>query len=178
MPYELAAVILQQENGPNATTFQKVGQFVERTGTSFFAFVDDAAFDLIPDKIAGGSAGIANLSRNTLRHAAAYVENTYGKTVLPANVRDRVLGWKLDNRIQGFDLKADLYYMTAHLRELIDRIMKQSKYSGPLTVSEVEKVAAAYNGSGPLAAKYGKDAVDRLTRTVQGKEWLYFYEVP
>jgi hypothetical protein len=76
VPHALAAVILQQENGPNATAFQKVGQFIERSATTFFAIVDDAALGLVPDKLSGGSAGIANLSRNTLRDAANYVEST------------------------------------------------------------------------------------------------------
>jgi hypothetical protein len=91
-------------------------------------------------------------------------------------VRDRVLGWKQDTRIQGDDLKSDLYYMTAHLRQLIDRVTGTKKYSGPLTMEQVEKVAAAYNGSGPMAEKYGKDAINRLKTAVGGGTPLYFYE--
>ena len=40
IPHVMLAIILQQENGPNATTYQKVGQFTERTLTTFMAVVD------------------------------------------------------------------------------------------------------------------------------------------
>src|SRR5262245_204004 len=177
VPYELAAAILQQENGPNATRFQKVGQFVERSGTTLLAIADEWAFDLVPDKYAGSSAGIANLARATLRDAARYVQATYNRPVMPPSVRDRILGWNQDTRIQGDDLKSDLYYMTAYLRQLIDRWVKK-QYSGPLTLEQVELVARRYNGSGPMAAKYGKDTVERLRRAASGGEPLYFYELP
>jgi hypothetical protein len=178
VPHELAAVILQQENGPNATLIQKLGQFAERSLTTFFAIVDEAALDLVPDKISGGSAGIANLSRATLRDAANYIESTYDKKVLPPNVRDRVLGWKQDTRIQGDDLKSDLYYMTAHLRQLIDRVTGKPKFSGELTLEQMEKVCAGYNGSGPLAAEYGRDAMARLKTAADGGTPLYFFQLP
>ncbi len=70
--------------------------------------------------------------------------------------------------------------MTAHLRQLIDRVMGKETsgdcYKGPLTLEQVEKVVAAYNGSGPMAAKYGKDAVRRLQAAAAGGEPLSFYE--
>ena len=99
------------------------------------AFPDGAA----NEQIAKAAAHL-NLSRNTLRDAAHYVEANYKKQVLPAHVRDRVLGWKQDTRIQGDDLKSDLYYMTAHLRQLIDRVVGKMRYSGPLTLEQVEKL--------------------------------------
>jgi hypothetical protein len=48
----------------------------------------------------------------------------------------------------------------------------------PLTLEQVEQVAAAYNGSGPRAVTYGRDAMSRLRRAVRGEEPLYFYELP
>src|SRR5262249_40212882 len=176
VPYELAAVILQQENGPNATTFQKLGQFAERSIETFAAIVDEVAFDLVPDKIAGGSSGIANLPRKTLASAPSYIETEYHMAVVPDDVRKRIFGWSQDTRIQGDDLRSDLYYMCAHLRQLIDRITGKTPYRGALNLRQLERICAAYNGSGPLADKYGKDAIKRLDKAANGEEPLYFYE--
>jgi hypothetical protein len=182
VPYELAAVILQQENGPNATSTQKFFQFGERSLTTLAAIIDEWMFDVVPDKVAGSSSGIANMSRRTLRDAATYIESTYCRPVLPDDVRTRLLGWNQDTRIQGDDLKADLYYMTAHLRQLIDRVAGQGAsgkcHTGALTLEQVGKVAAAYNGSGPKAVKYGEDTLKRLRNAVSGQEPLYFHELP
>lgn len=95
---------------------------------------------------------------------------------MPDDVRYRLLGWDQDTRIPGDDWKADLYYTAAHLRQLIDRVKGQKKYYGPLTMQDIEKVAAAYNGSGALAEKYGKDAIRTLRNAAAGKSPLYFYE--
>jgi hypothetical protein len=176
VPLALACVILQQENGPNATTFQKLGQFTERSLQTAGALLDDV-IDIVPDSFAGGSSGIANMSRATLRDAASYIEKTYKMDVMPNDVRVRAMGADADTRVQGNDMRADFYYMTAHLRQLIDRIMGTKKYHGPITIEDVEKICAAYNGSGKLAQKYGKDAVARLKRAVAGEEPLYFYEL-
>ena len=178
IPQELLAVILQQENGPNATWWQKGGQFLERSLTTASAILDEHLGDIVSDKLAGGSSGIANMSRKTLKDAVKYIEETYyyKKPVLPEDVRYRLLGWDQDTQISGDDLKADLYYSAAHLRQLIDRITGQPCYEGPLTFEQVEKIAAAYNGSGDLAKKYGEDALQRLEDAITGKEPLYFYE--
>jgi hypothetical protein len=176
VPYLLSALILQQENGPNATEWQKRGQFAERSATTFAAIMDEWFFDVVPDRIAGSSSGIANLSRATLRSAAEYIESNYCRPIIPDDVRNRLRGWSQDTRIPGDDLRADLYYMTGHLRELIDRITGKKCFDGPLTVDQVQKIAAAYNGSGPKAEKYGKDAIERIKRAEAGTEPLYFYE--
>ncbi|WP_437943690.1 hypothetical protein WMF27_46275 [Sorangium sp. So ce281] len=176
VPHELAAVILQQENGPNATGVQKVLQFGERSLTTFSAIVDEVLFDVVPDKVAGSSSGIANLSRATLRDAVRYIETTYCRPIIPESARRRLLGWNQDSRIAGDDVKADLYYMTGHLRQLIDRVTGRLCHRGALTPQEVEAVAAAYNGSGPLAQKYGQDAMKRFENASTGIEPLYFYE--
>jgi len=66
--------------------------------------------------------------------------------------------------------------MTAHLRQLIDVTTGTTGYTGPLTRTQVERVAAAYNGRGPLAVKYGQDTVARIDRAAAGTVPLYFYE--
>jgi hypothetical protein len=176
VPHELAAVILQQENSPKASGFRQFLQFGERSVTTFGAIVDKWAWDMVPDKLANGSSGLANMKRSTLEGAAKYTLDTYKKPALPDEVRQRLFGWSQDNQIPGDDFRADVYFLCAHLRELIDRVMKAGKYSGPLTLDQVEKVCASYNGSGKLAAKYGKDARKRLEDAAAGREPLYFYE--
>lgn len=176
IPHVLLSVILQQENGPNATTFQKLGQFAERTITTFSAIVDEHLGDIVPDSIAGSSSGFANMSRSTLRSAAKYTEEKYGKNPLPNSVRYRLLGWDQDTRIPGDDWKSDLYYCAAHLRQLIDRVTGRICHNGSLTLQQLKKVIYSYNGSGPLAEKYASDAMKTLADAARGKAKLYFYE--
>lgn len=176
VPLEIAAVILQQENAPEAPTWRKLGQVGERNLTTFLAILDEALFDLVPDTFADGSSGLPNLRRPTLRDAARYIEETYCKPILPDEVKNRLLGWNQDTRIPGDDVKADLYYMTGHIRQLIDRITGKRCYDGPLTPDQIERVFAAYNGSGEKAKKYGRDAMGRLRRAAAGTESLYFYQ--
>lgn len=176
IPQILLAVILQQENGPNATTTQKVLQFTERSLTTFSAIMDNLLFDIVPDKIAGGSTGFANMSRNALQNAAIYSEKMYGRPPLPGSVKYRIFGWNQDTRVSGDDWKSDLYYCAAHLRQLIDFVTNRICHNGSISISELEKVIAAYNGSGPLAKKYAKDAMKLLSDAASGKATLYFYE--
>ena len=158
------------------TYVQKFLQFGERSLTTLCAILDKTLFDVVPDKLAGGSTGIANMSRNTLFDAVSYIKQVYGREPMPDHVKYRIAGWNQDTRISGDDLRADLYYAAAHLRQLIDRVMKKQKYYGTLSLDDFEKVCAGYNGSGPLAVKYGKDARKRLERAVSGQEKLYFYQ--
>lgn len=176
IPHILLAVILQQENGPGASKTLQTLQFGERSLTTFLAIVDDAAFDIVPDKISGSSSGFVNMSRKTLRNAATYIENYYGKKPMPKDVQYRIFGYDQDSRIPGDDWKADLYYAAGHLRELIDRMTGTPCHSGSLTPAQLKSVIGAYNGSGPLAEKYASDAIALLERAKSGTARLYFYE--
>lgn len=175
VPPEMLATILQQENSPSSSKFQQFLQFGERSVTTFSAIIDELFGDIVPDSISGGSSGIANMKRETLRNAAKYVESTYDRPVLPEDVRYRAFGWNQDTRIPGDDLKADLYYASAVLRQLIDKEMG-ANYCGPINPKQAEKIMASYNGSGPLAEEYGKDAITALHNAAEGKGHLYFYE--
>lgn len=176
VPTELLAAVLQNENNPNASTLNQVLQFGERSLTTFSDILDRAAFGLAPDFASGGSSGIANMSRNAVHSGAAYVENTLGRAVIPDDVASRVLGWRQDSRISGDDLRSDLYYAAAHLRELTDRVTGVKNYDGPLSRQLVHDIAAAYNGSGPAASRYGDVAVQHIERAVAGERPLYFYQ--
>ena len=176
IPHILLAVILQQENGPKGSKFLQVMQFGERTVTTLLAIIDNVAFDGVPDKLAGGSSGFANMSRATLQSSVKYTENYYCKRPLPKDVQYRIFGWNQDTRIPGDDWKADLYYAAGHLRELIDRATKTRCHSGALTPELLKKVIGFYNGSGPLAEKYSSDAMILLEAAKSRSAWLYFYE--
>ncbi len=176
IPHELLAIILQQENGPTATTFQKVGQFAESSITTFSALVDKYVGGVAPDVVAKGSSGFANMSRAALVDAAKYTEENYGRNPLSQEARYRALGWDQDTRVSGDDWRADLYYCAAHLRQLIDRVTRRKCHSGPITTAQLKLVIAAYNGSGALAEKYASDAMKTLFDAAQGVTPLYFYE--
>lgn len=176
VPHCMLATILQQENGPNAAWWQKAGQFAERTLTTAAAIADDWFFGVVPDAISGGSSGFANMSRATLRNAALYSINTYNRQPLPDDVRFRVLGWDQDTRIAGDDWHADLYYASAHLRELIDRQTGVTGFSELLPMDDVRGVFRRYNGSGSLAETYADDAIALLKGAIAGTKTLYFYQ--
>jgi len=176
IPHILLAVILQQENGPKGSKFLQTLQFGERSLTTFLAIVDGMVFDAVPDKLAGGSSGFANMSRATLQNSVIYTENYYCKKPMPEDVQYRIFGWDQDTRIPGDDWKADLYYAAGLLRELIDRATGVRCHSGALTSEQLQKVIASYNGSGPLAEKYSSDAMKLLEDAKAGAAWLYFYE--
>ena len=176
VPTELFAAVLQNENDPNASFGRQVLQFGERSLTTFADILDRTFFDLVPDFASGGSSGIANMSRNALLGAADYVEDELGRKVIPDEVAQRAFGWRQDSRISGDDLRADLYYASAHLRELIDQATGVKNYSGPLSMEQVQDIAAAYNGSGPAADRYGDAAVRHLEAASASETPLYFYQ--
>ena len=176
VPHELMALIMQQENAPGASTLHQIAQFGERSLTTLAAVLDEYLWDLVPDAVAGSSSGFVNMSRSTLRDAAEYVESNYPRGILPEDVRYRLHGEDVDSRIPGDDWKADLYYASGHLRQLIDDVTGERCYSGPLTLEQIERIAARYNGTGPKAEKYGSDALQTLMDAVAGDGTLYFYQ--
>ncbi len=177
VPPELVAVILQQENNPEASTLRKIGQYIERQGTTVLAALDKITGDIIPDKLAGGSTGIGNVTRPTLQGTIDYTEKTYHKPIMPDSENNTALSFiKHDTGISGLDMKADVYYVAAHLRQLIDREVGGGRpYQGSLNREQIQRVLAAYNGSGTDALKYGQDAVERLDKANRGEKPLYFF---
>lgn len=179
VPPELLAVILQQENAPDAPQWRKPLQYVERQGTTVAGVLNEVPLvgKIIPDKIANGSSGIGNMSKATLDDTVQYIETTYGRTVMPSDVLDTAIpNLNRDTRISGVDMQADIYYVSAHLRQLIDRVAGDGEpYHGTLTKEQIESIAAAYNGSGDAAQKYGQDTINRLEKANTGEIPLYFY---
>jgi len=83
--------------------------------------------------------------------------------------------------IAGGDVEADLYYMVAHIRQLIDKHINSDNpcTKGDITLEQVWKVFRAYNGYGIVnkdADKYANDAVTKLKGAYNGATILYFYE--
>jgi len=177
VPPQLLAVVLQQENAPDAAGWLRPLQAIERWVTTGASVLESSGMGMVvPDWVSKGSSGIANMQKDTLDGAVAYVESTYGRPVMPDSMKHTALPMvDRDTRIQGLDVRADLYYASAHLRELIDReIGNGQPYTGPLTADDIERVLAAYNGSGAAAEKYGKDAMRRLEDARSGEVPLYF----
>jgi hypothetical protein len=176
VPVVLMAVILQQENGSGASIGRKQLQAGERESQTTLAQLEERLGVRLPGilgKAAGGSTGIANLSRATLRNAASYLETVYHRPPIPDSIRKE----KGDPRIAGIDEQIDLYYMSALLRQLIDHRVKVG-YSGNLTDEQLRLVARDYNGSGKDAEKYGSDALAKLKAARHGKAPLRFLGTP
>ncbi|MFV0306106.1 MAG: hypothetical protein ACK5IC_11575, partial [Moheibacter sp.] len=173
IPHEMITVIIQQENAPNSSKFRQFLQYLERTTTTSAAIIDEELWDIIPDKLADGSSGFMNMRRPTLEDTINYCKELMPKEI--ANREGYISDTNADTAIQGADWRADLYYGAAHIRQLIDRQVGKCS-NGKITIEQVEKVFVSYNGSGPVADKYGKDAINLLNGAYNGTETLFFYE--
>ena len=176
IPHLLLAVILQQENGPSATELQKILQFSERIITNMANVWDEILLDFIPDKISRGSTGISNMSSATLKNTAIYTQKTYGRHPVPSGEQQRAFGDTTLPDLPGLDWKHDLYYAAAHIRQLIHQVTNQVCHSGILTKEQMIEVFSLYNGKGNAAAKYGNDAMLKITKALNQEDSLFFYE--
>ncbi len=175
IPYILLALILQNENNPNAAEWRKYAQFVERTVTSASQITDNLLFDLIPDRISKGSSGIANVSNQALIDGANSSIKNYCRPVIPSSVAKSGWGINTDSRVSGDDWKNDMYYAAAHIRFLIDRELGEC-FNGMMTDDNLRLIIENYNGSGPQAIRYAEVAMGNLEMAKKGKGVLYFYE--
>lgn len=178
IPHEMLAVIIQQENAPNSSKFRQFLQYIERSVTTEAAVLDESLWGIIPDKLADGSSGFMNMRRPTLTETINYTKNNYCKELMPPDVANRegyISDTDADTGVQGADWRADLYYGAAHIRQLIDRQIGVCSV-GEIDMEQVEKVFASYNGSGPIALKYGSDAISLLKGAYEGSKTLFFYE--
>lgn len=179
VPVLVMAAILQEENKPGATRWTKFLQAGERQVQSELGGLDEMGLDKVLGgsrfwrRAARGSTGIANLSRDTLRGAASYVEKTYRRPVIP----DSLKGERGDPRRAGLDMELDLYYMSALLRQLIDREVSPG-HKGNISDDELFRVARDYNGSGAEAVNYGKKVIARLNAVRRGEASYLFLGPP
>lgn len=179
VPHTMLAGVLENENpireeGVKGSTHNAL-QFTERTLTTLANWADDSLGDIVPDRVAGSSTGIANMSRKTLKSAAQYSIDTYNKNPIPDPERYRVNHWDSDTRMAGRDTKADLYYAASHLRQLIDNEMGVKNFDGGLNWQQTESIISRYNGTGSGAKAYGKRAVEMIHKAEKGRPVLNFY---
>ncbi len=174
IPHILLALILQNENNPNAPEWRKVAQFAERTLTTAANIVDKLIF-IVPNKASKGSSGLANVGDKALQDGVESSIEKYGRPPIPSSISRNIFGMNKDTRISGDDWRNDLYYAAAHLRFLIDRELGNC-YNGIMSYENLHKVIAAYNGPGSASKKYADNAMANLNLAMTGKGALYFYE--
>ena len=202
LPPELLPLIMQQENSPHASFGHQVLQHGERQLTTAMTNVDewtDGGFGNMLNGInewteeniggfparatgalargVGSSTGFVNMSRGALQSGDAYSEEVLGRDTIPPEVAERMGGLlNADTGVSGNDWRSDLYYTAAHLRELVDHEMGEEGFQGDLTIDNIRDIAASYNGTGPMAEKYGNDAANLLERAANGEDTLYFLQ--
>ena len=202
LPPELLPLIMQQENNPNASFGRQVLQHGERQLTTAMTNVDEmtgggfgnmlSGLNDLTEEYVGGplakltgfmergvgsSTGFVNMSRGALQSGDAYSEDVLGRDTIPPEVAERMGGLvNADTGVSGNDWRSDLYYTAAHLRELVDSEMGEEGFQGDLTVDNIRDIAASYNGTGPMAEKYGNDAANLLQNAANGEDTLYFLQ--
>lgn len=193
IPYAAIAAILQLENGPTASTFRQVLQAGERSVQGLLNGFDHVARNSIgvdaddipnlPADLDGkarqfirGSAGLTNMSDNTLNGAIEYTLEKYCKNPIADRDRYGMFGIDADLRITGYDMMADFYYCAAHIRQNIDALLGGPCFTGALSDDDLKRVIAAYNGTGPAAARYGQEGVDAISAAIAGTGSMYWYE--
>lgn len=182
IPHVILALILQNENYPEASTFTKIGQFGERSLQTLLKIIDnktEVSFYLkdFPKvvKAIKGSSGIANLSDGALYSGIKHSIEKYARPPIPSSIAKNILGMNIDTRIPGDDWRNDIYYAAAHLRYLIDKKFGEC-FNGQLSYEMLYEVLKAYNGSGYKADGYAKNAINNLNLSISNKGVLYFYE--
>jgi hypothetical protein len=179
VPQMMLATIIEQENGQNATEFQKFGQSVERIIQMTAGTAEQTGYKDYPDQISGGSTGIVNMTRGTLQKAVKYIQDNYCRPLMPNSVRYQTLNLLLGQNVidrdvghAGTSIHVDLYYCAALLRMLIDDQTGKKCHKGALTKEQAQQVFRFYNG--PAGHRYGQDAISKLERANQGGV-LYYY---
>jgi hypothetical protein len=179
VPVLVMAAILQEENKPGATEWTRFLQATERWGQTELGGIDELGLGKVLGgfrlwrRAARGATGIANLSRDTLREAAAYVERIYRRPAIPDSLRRETA----DPRRAGLDMELDLYYMSALLRRLIDKEVSPG-HRGNISDEQLYRVARDYNGSGREAEEYGRKLIARLNEVRKGRATYFFLGEP
>ncbi|MDR2926139.1 MAG: hypothetical protein LBU76_09390, partial [Azoarcus sp.] len=168
IPYEMLAVLLEQENGQNVSAFRRFAQGYERFLQFSGAVIKDATGMPVPG--AGGSTGIINMLRSTFLETISYTKEKYARPLLPVHKQD------IDSGFAGVDIEADLYYGAAHIRQLIDDVVGNPCTKGEISLEQVKKVFVRYNGTREDAKKYGDAATNKLLGAYKGTFTLHFYE--
>ena len=176
IPHVLLALILQNENNPNASTFMKVGQVAERSLQTISHIADEAmGGGVIWQKPVKGATGIVNINNVALQAGVKHSIEKYARPPIPSSKLQNKVFNMTDSRIAGNDWRTDLYYAAAHLRYLIDREIVEC-FNGAMNLPQLRNIIRAYNGHGTDAENYANAAVKNLELAISGKGVLYFYE--
>jgi hypothetical protein len=104
----------------------------------------------------------------------SYTKEKYGRPIVPSDKSH------LDYGFAGDDIEVDMYYLAAHVRQLIDeRVMGKGKScaKGEITLRQLWEVFADYNGPNrKVSGTYANDAMAKLKGAYNGAVVLYFYE--
>ncbi len=161
VPAELLAAVLQNENSPKATGFDRALQGVERSVQSF---------------VGSGSTGFGNVKPETLTEAKGVFRKFYKWPILGPGVKD------VD---QNDNVETDIYHAAAVLRDGLNKAwsagarslnkteFKKFEYypyfGGTVTEDVATQAMGHYNGWGDGAKTYGEDGLRRIQ-----KQPLYF----
>jgi len=165
VPGELLAAVLQNENSPKATDFNRTLQAMERGRDEALSAI---GFDV--------STGFGNVKPDTLDEAKGVFRKFYKWPILGSGVRD--VG-------QNDNTETDIYHAAAVLRDGLNkawsaggRSLNKQEYNkyeyypyfgGTVTEDVATRAMGHYNGWGDGAKKYGEDGLKRIQ-----KQQLYF----
>lgn len=188
IPHVLLALILQNENYPEASLDTQILQFGERSLQTSFKIIDSwtnftnylepfSDNELVKGtiKFVRGSSGIANVSDNALNDGVKHCIEKYARPPIPSSVARTIFGINTDSRISGIDWRNDLYYAAAYLKFLIDKNFGDC-FSSELSYNMLYTILRAYNGPGDSSKTYADDAMQILNLAISQKGVLYFYE--
>jgi hypothetical protein len=161
VPAELLGAVLQNENSPKATGFDRAGQGVERSLQALWG---------------SGSTGFGNVKPETLAEAKKMFKVFYNRSILGPGVKDED---------QNESAETDIYHAAAVLRDGLNMAwsgggrslnMEQLKkyryypyFGGAVPADVAIRAMGHYNGMGDAAKTYGEMGMKRIQ-----KQTLYF----
>lgn len=161
VPAELLAAVLQNENSPKASGFDRMGQSVERS---------------LQELIGSGSTGFGNVKPETLKAVKELFKTYYKSTIFGPGVKDTD---------QNDNAETDIFHAAAVLRDGLNkawsagarslngdqykRYLYYPYFGGAVTGEVAIRAMGHYNGMGDAARTYGEMGLNRIQ-----KQPLYF----
>lgn len=186
IPHILLALILQNENYPEASISTQFLQFGERTLQTSIKIIDkwinftnylekspNNDFAKYTLRFVKGSSGLTNISDNALNEGVKHSIEKYARPPIPTSIAKGILN--TDSRIPGDDWRNDLYYSAAHIKYLIDGFLGDC-FEGELSYEDLYTILRAYNGPGDSSIRYAQDAINNLMLAINKDGVLFFYE--
>lgn len=155
VPPAMLAAVLQNENSPKATPWQRALQGAERN---------------IQRLIGIGSTGFGNVKPETLKHVTNLFKKFYKRSVLGRGIK---------NQGQSKHAETDIYHAAAALRDGLNKAWSAERslnlqlggrykyypyFGGTVTEDVAIRAMGHYNGMGNAALSYGKTAMGRIRK--------------